>query len=214
MPSGSTSDNANATSLTRTQVEWLADGAACLEAALTYLRVGWCVIPLCAADHVGVGREHGRRCKNPGKCPLISGWTSFTAPPTADQIRGWWRQWPNCNLGIVLGRVSGLIGIDVDGPAGELAWTTAVRAGVMPPPTASFTTSAGSRRLLFSVQPDEVVTIAKTKIADHQEVRLLGEGSQTVVPPSRHWRGDYYRWSLFTKVTTPPKTQCGTSGLG
>jgi hypothetical protein len=206
------------TSLARTQTEWLADGAACLEAALTYLAAGWCPIPLCPPDHVGVrergGSVHGHKCRSPGKSPLIARWTSFPALPTADQIRGWWRQWPNCNLGIVLGQISGVIGIDVDGARGETTWTAAVKSGELPPPTAAFTTSAGNRRLLFSITPNQVVNISKTKLGEHQEIRVLGEGSLTVAPPSRHWRGGYYTWTTpFSrpKATIPHKTPCGTS---
>ncbi len=181
--------------LTRTQEEWLADGAACLEAALAYLAAGWCPIPLCPPDHVGVGREHGRTCDHPGKAPLVAAWTSFAALPTPDEVRGWWKRWPNANVGVVMGAVSGVVGLDVDGPAGEEALTAVLTCGTLPAPAAAFRTGGG-RRLLFSIPSGLVVRISRQKLAgEHAELRLLGEGSQTVVPPSRHPAGGYYEWT-------------------
>jgi hypothetical protein len=202
-------DDANAAPLARTQVEWLADGASCLEAALAYLAVGWCPVPLCPPDHIGVGKKHGRECEHPGKAPLIAGWTSFTALPTVDQVRGWWKEKPNANVGVVMGQISGLVGLDIDGVGGEAAWAKAARSAQLPPPTASFRTPGGGRRLLFSVAAEQVVAIAAAWSGERQEIRVLGDGSQTVVPPSRHFLGGYYAWTLFTlpKATTPTTTR-------
>src|SRR5262245_23325048 len=91
----------------------------CLAAALEYLRRGWSVVPACAPDPVGVGRSHGRRCSSPGKAPLIP-WRPYQdRPPDEADLRAWWAGWPNANVAVVLGPVSGLVGIDLDGPAGE-----------------------------------------------------------------------------------------------
>jgi hypothetical protein len=186
--------------LTRTRAEWLGDGDGCGDAALAYLDIGWCPIPLCPADHVGVGKEHGRGCTSPGKVPLVAGWTSFTRLPTPDEVIGWWRQWPNANVGVVLGAISRMIGLDIDGPAGEAAWAKIRAAGALPAPTAAFRTGFG-RRLLFAIPADLIVRIDHKKLeGQHAELRLLGQGSQTVVPPSRHPSGGYYEW---TTITTP-----------
>jgi hypothetical protein len=193
--------------LVRTLSEWLGDGFACQQAALTYLGVGWCAIPCCPADHVGVGKAHGKTCKSPGKSPLVSGWTCFAALPTADQIRSWWKQWPNAGIGIVLGQVSHLVGLDIDGAAGEAAWARAARAGQLPPPTASFTTSGVNRRLLFSLTADQVVAIDSVGLGEDQELRILGEGALTIAPPTRHFEGGYYEWTTFSRPqATGPKT--------
>lgn len=186
--------------LARTHAEWLADGAACLEAAIAYLAAGWCPIPLCPPDHIGVPRGHGKSCESPGKAPLVSGWSSFAQLPTEAEVRQWWKQWPNANVGIVMGAISSMIGLDVDGEAGETAWTKVQAAGVFPAPLASFKTGGG-RRLLFEIPAGLLIAIGRQKLeGDHAELRLLGEGSQTVVPPSRHPAGGYYLW---TTITTP-----------
>jgi hypothetical protein len=181
--------------LSRTQDEWLADGAACLEAAFAYLAAGWCPIPLCPPDHVGVGKGHGKTCESPGKAPLIREWTSFDRLPTADEVRGWWKQWPNANVGVVMGRIGGVVGIDVDGPYGEEAWAKLATGGAFASPLCGFKTSGG-RRILFAIDDDSLVKIARLRLdGEHSELRLLGEGSQTVVPPSRHPSGGYYEWT-------------------
>ena len=74
---------------------------------------GWPVFPL---HSVQDGRcTCGRDCgKNAGKHPRVKG--GFKAATTdARQIEAWWRKWPNANIGIATGAVSGIIVIDIDG---------------------------------------------------------------------------------------------------
>lgn len=170
----------------------LADGRACLEAALMYLAHGWSVIPLCPPDHVGVGKEHGRSCKSRGKAPLMA-WAEFqTRIADEAEIREWWRHWPNANVGVVLGTISGMIGLDIDGPAGEAA--LASLSGNNLPETLEFVTPGGGRRLLYLCSDETKIRPFQLSGGDKQEVRLLGDGSQTVAPPSRHNTGGYYQW--------------------
>ena len=97
-----------------------------LAAALGYAARGWSVLPLCPASHIGVGKKH-RGCGSPGKRPFFpdreagSGeWKEFqTDPATADQLRKWWASNPYLNVGVALGPVSGMVGIDVDDEDGE-----------------------------------------------------------------------------------------------
>jgi hypothetical protein len=174
--------------------EGLADGRACLEAALRYLALGWSVIPLCPPDHVGVGKEHGRNCKSKGKAPLVP-WAAFQKRyATEDEVREWWKHWPNANVGVVLGTISGMIGLDIDGPAGEAA--LASLAGNELPQTLEFVTPGGGRRLLYLCSDETEIRPFQLSGGNKQEVRLLGDGSQTVAPPSRHVSGGYYQWSI------------------
>lgn len=175
----------------RTTEQGLADGAACLAAALEYLRLGWSVLPLCPPDHVGVGRDHGKRCGSPGKAPLVA-WVEYQRRRAGeDEVREWWRRWPNANVGVVMGAVSGVVGLDIDGEAGEDALAS-LAAGEMPA-TWEFATPGGGRRLLYLA--DTVYTRpTATALGTKQEIRLLGDGSQTVAPPSRHPSGGRYEW--------------------
>lgn len=178
----------------RTNEQGLLDGAACLEAALAYLGVGWCPIPLCPPDHIGVRKEHAKSCpeKSHGKAPLVVGWPHFEQLPTEAEVRGWWKTWPNANVGVVMGRLSGLVGLDIDDEAGELLLAEWSAEGM--PVAGAFVTPGGGRRVLFRVPQGGGYRIRRQRAGDHQELRILAEGSQTVAPPSRHRTGGLYVW--------------------
>ena len=60
-------------------------------------------------------------CDRPGKHPRTKhGFKDATT--NIEQVRGWWREYPNSNIGIATGRPSGLLAIDVDGDSGERSW--------------------------------------------------------------------------------------------
>ena len=68
-----------------------------LEYALRYRRKGFSVIP-CKKD----------------KTPYIN-WKPYQLQkPTEDEIRQWWEKWPNANIGLPCGQVSGIDVLDVD----------------------------------------------------------------------------------------------------
>jgi hypothetical protein len=178
--------------LVRSHDEGLADGARCLEAALAYRARGLCAIPLCPPDHIGVGKGHGGAggCQSPGKAPLVRGWTDFREPPSERDLRYWWRCWPNANVGLVMGGVGQLVGLDLDSDDGERLW--AEFAGRLLAPPLEFVTGNG-RRVLFGLPAGELFAIAFDRTV-RRGFRILGDGSQTVAPPSRHAGGGYYGW--------------------
>ena len=79
---------------------------------------------------------------------------------------GWGERWPDANLGIATGPVSGLVVVDVDGPEGEAALR---KLGLALPPTLEVQTGRG-RHLYYTV-PDGAAT--KT-LAVHLDVRGAG----------------------------------------
>lgn len=172
----------------------LTDGAACLDAALKYLALGWSVLSLCPPDHVGIGKDHVKNCSSPGKRPWHT-WADFQIRlPTEDEVREWWRIRPNANGGMALGPVSGIIRIDVEGDSGEKKLLEF--SGGDLPETLEFKSgrSAGGRGLLYGI-PDGVnlaTTFEKPK--PNEEVRFQACGAQTVLPPSRHPSGTLYEW--------------------
>jgi putative DNA primase/helicase len=173
----------------------LAAGAACLAAALDYRSRGWSALAICPPDHVGVGRTHGRDCRHPGKAPW-GPWKEYqTRRPTEAELRRKWRDNPRLNVGMPLGGVTGLIGLDVDEAGGEelLRWLS----GGDLPETLEFTSGKG-RRLLYGVPPGVLLKPTPKPgglEVESGELRLLGLGSQTVMPPSRHKdSGRLYAW--------------------
>jgi hypothetical protein len=95
-------------------------------------------------------------------------------------------------VGVCLGPVSKLIGIDIDGEAGEQLLAQLAGGAANIPPTLAFHTPGG-HRLLYAV-PEGVELPTRSFQADRKEaVRILAHGSQTVMPPSVLACGEY-RW--------------------
>lgn len=172
----------------------LAAGQACLETALHfYLPLGFSVTCCCDPDHVGVGRKHAKTCDSPGKTPMHPWKALQTQRPTATEIEQRWRDFPYGNVGCVLGQASGLVRIDVDGATGETLLQQWSHGDL--PPTWAFYSSAQGRGLLYTWPRDLLCKSTSTSSpGDHKELRLMGNGSQTILPPSRHASGSLYTW--------------------
>jgi hypothetical protein len=191
MPETQRSHNPGSPRLVRTIEEGRADGLACLEAALRYLAMGWPVLACCPPDHLGVGRHHAKVCQQPGKAPLVR-WADYqTRLPTEQEVRDWWRTWPNANVGVALGR---LLRPDADGPAGEDLLQRLSQGDLPVTPEFDSGRDNGGRGLLYAAPPGLTLRTSIQGASLGEELRLQGLGAQTVLPPSRHYTGSYYRW--------------------
>jgi hypothetical protein len=163
------------------------------EAMSFYAELGLPVIPLCPHDHKGMSERHRTRCNRPGKQPLVKGWQNRSVP-TMQEINEWSSTWPSFNIGLVLGSPSGIVGIDVDGDGGQLLLQQ--QSGGDLPPTWTFSTPNNGMRYLYRIPDNQI--LKKTTNTDptqsHSECALLGEGCQTVLPPSNHANGGIYQW--------------------
>jgi hypothetical protein len=181
---------------------------------LDYLSRGWSALPLCPPDHAGLAADHAERCGSPGKCPL-GAWKRFQERlPSPKALRDVWGRFPNCNVGIVLGAVSRLVGLDVDGPQAE-AVLRELSAGDLPL-TLSFPTPGGGLRLLYAL-PEGVVVPRRRFDQGGSHLIVLGEGTLTVMPPSVHKSGKVYE-SFSTSAELQPAPawllQLGAAGNG
>jgi hypothetical protein len=172
-----------------------------LASALAYLDLGLSVIPLCPAFHVGVGKAH-RGCGSPGKRPFFPNrqngsqgdWKEFQSRrATADEVREWFDANPYLNLGVALGPVSNLVGIDIDDEEGEELLREFT--GGVEVPTWEYTTGKGRRLLYFLPEGRSVCTTPfRRPVTEIEILRLMAAGSQVVLPPSIHPNGAHYRW--------------------
>jgi hypothetical protein len=107
-----------------------------------------------------------------------------------DQVRRWWRRWPNANVGVVTGTVSGLVVLDVDPRHGGDESLAALEGihGLLPHTVESLT-GGGGRHLYFR-HPGTVVP--SRSIAPGLDIK--GDGGLIVSPPSQHVSGRVYRW--------------------
>jgi hypothetical protein len=160
------------------------------EAALDYCARGWSVIPMrCDGD------EKNR------KRPAISAWEEFQhCAADVTQVRAWWRQDPNFNIGIVTGSVSRLVVLDLDGPN---AVALLKARGFVLPPTAAAQTGKGFHAY-FSYQGEVLSNRAKL-LSDGRgsAVDVRAEGGCVVAPPSVHGSGRGYSWSRGLDALKP-----------
>lgn len=172
-----------------------------LSSALEYLDLGLSVIPLCPAFHVGVGKAH-RGCGSPGKRPFFPNrqngsqgdWKEFQSRrATPDEVKEWFDANPYLNLGVALGPVSNLVGIDIDDEEGEELLREFNGGDEVP--TWEYTTGKGRRLLYFLPEGQSVCTTPFRRPGTEIEIlRLMAAGSQVVLPPSIHPNGARYRW--------------------
>ena len=124
------------------------------------------------------------------KRPLIK-WEEFQKRrPTEDKIQAWWKKWPDANIGIPTGMISGIAVIDID----EAEKAEPVLESLLPDgidiPTVS--TPRGGKHLYFQC-PDE-------KIGNNAGIvpgaDLRANGGYIVVPPSVNDKGKGYQWII------------------
>ncbi len=144
-------------------------------AALQYLARGWAVIPL----------------EPKGKRPIVA-WHQFhDERPTREQITVWFDDRPRANLGIVTGKVSGLVVIDVDPQHGGQDSLADLESRHGPlPDTVECRTGGGGRHLYFR-HPDVIV---RNRVGFAPGLDVRGDGGMVVAPPSNHPSGRSYAW--------------------
>lgn len=175
------------------------DGQRNLDFALRYVDLGWSIIPLCPFDHLGirtVSKDHHKTCKSPGKCPWIP-WAPYQERlATHDEVRHWWRQLVNSNVGCALGPVDRLLRVDIEGPA-SLERLKKIARGALPP-TVEFKSGRADGTgsgMLFEI-PAGVDVRTSIEHCEGGELRFQWRGAQTVLPPSRHKDGNLYEWLM------------------
>jgi Bifunctional DNA primase/polymerase, N-terminal/Primase C terminal 1 (PriCT-1) len=160
-----------------------------LTAALSYAARGWQVIPLHSPRQDGCSCK-SRRCQRVGKHPRTRhGLKDATTDPT--QIRKWFKMWPDANVGIVTGKESGLVVLDVD-DGGECRGSDTL-AGLLQTHNDSVSTmivSTGNGRHIYYRHPGGTVKNSAGQLGVGLDVRA--DGGYVVAAPSRHVNGRTY----------------------
>ena len=147
------------------------------DAALHYLSYGWSVIPL-----------------QPGeKRPMVQ-WEVYQKKcPSRDQVQKWFDEYPDANVGVVTGEISGLVVLDVD-PAhgGDEALVDLERRHGALPDTVEALTGGGGRHIYFR-HPGQIV---HNRVGLRPGIDLRGDGGLIVTPPSLHPSGRRYYWQV------------------
>jgi len=145
-------------------------------AARRYAEKGWPVFPL----------------RPRGKKPLTDhGFKDATTSP--DLISNWWRRWPDANVGIATGKVSGLVVVDVDPRNGgdDTLWAMEEQHGPLEAKLEALT-GGGGRHLYFqySNAPDRWPKVLGAGLD------IKADGGYIVAPPSLHPSGANYMWEV------------------
>ena len=151
-------------------------GGATHAAALAYAALGWSVIPI----------------EVRGKRPLVP-WLEFQQRiATAEEIDAWYRHRADANVGIVTGRVSGIVVVDVDPrQGGDESLRRLQQDEGLIAPTVEAETGGGGRHLYF-VHPGIPL---QNRVGVAPGIDLRGDGGCVVAPPSTHSSGRRYVWA-------------------
>lgn len=155
----------------------------CLEAALSYAALGWSVIAVAPRS----------------KTPLVP-WLEYqhrAAEP--ETIEGWYDRWPDANVGVVTGAISGLVVIDVDPKHGGEESLDELRASHGPLPFTPEVRTGGGGRHLYFFHPGGAV---RNRVGFAPGLDVRGDGGVIVAPPSVHPSGHLYQWvGAFPKLS-------------
>jgi len=142
-----------------------------------YTERGWVVHPLSSPKDSG---------GSPGKKPLLAGWQHLKKTP------GLYNFPPGCNIGLVCGKVSGVMVIDYDNLyfiadmindlRNENFWETWMKTMV-----SKRTFERG--HIFYKYDPE-----IKSQKHHLLGIEVLSDGSNAVIPPSIHKSGDVYKW--------------------
>lgn len=140
-------------------------------------------------DELAALLGHGAACvrvAKRGKVPLGAAWHTL-ATTVADVIGEWLRD--GYNVGLLLGR-GGLIDVEFDDLSGRRLLE---QMGLADARTPTYTSGRGEHRLFRLV--DDLPPCGWRKRGGI-EVRYGGKPAQSVLPPSRHPDGGFYRWTI------------------
>jgi hypothetical protein len=160
-----------------------------MRAALELVRVGIRVIPLCWPISGACGCGRGHEGRDVGKAPLLGkGWHEIES--TAEDVRAWWSDWPDANIGIRL-ELSSLVVVDTDSPEAE---AEAHALGLGAPLIAR--TGRGSH---YYYRRGAATARRVTGWGTSGHIDVLGKGF-VVAPPSTHASGTAYSWENWPGV--------------
>lgn len=125
-----------------------------LEAALEYASLGWHVFP-CV----------------PGKKQPITEHGVYDATTNIEKIKKWWEKWPNANIAVACGKISGITVVDIDSDAEE--WLKKL------PPSLTQKTPNGGFHIIYNYEHS-----CTNSVGIYTGIDIRTDGGYVVVSPS------------------------------
>jgi hypothetical protein len=162
------------------------------EYALEYACRGWAVLPLHSVSDAVCSCRDRASCPSAGKHPRTR-YGVKEASTDVGTIRGWWDRWPDANVGIACGAISGNVVLDVDPRnGGDKSMVALVGKLGRVPKTATVLTGGGGGHLYFSY-PGNGLKFRKDAASG---VNIQADRRYVVAPNSLHETGRRYSWQI------------------
>ena len=161
-----------------------------IDEAVAYARLGYSVIPVhnIVNGNCSCGSP---RCKAKGKHPRFKWIKQQETPYTVAELIEIWEKHPKANVGIVTGRVSNLVVLDIDGEEG-LKSLSSVGLPFEDLPTSPTVNTGGGGKHVYYRYPEDSEFLTKASVLPKVDIR--GKGGFVVAPPSIHLSGNAYEW--------------------
>ena len=151
-----------------------------IEQADEYRGLGFCIMPLKKRD----------------KKPMLP-WEKWKdSKPSDKAVESWKRDFSDCNIAIITGKVSNLVVLDIDGPEGE----EAIKGKHLPP---TMIAKTGKGRHYYFKLPNGETFGNFVGILPKVDIRC--DGGYVVAPGSVHPSGSLYEWQLKEDLAECPE---------
>ena len=174
-----------------------------LSHALDYAVRGWPVCQLHTPNAKICSCHLRAECPKPGKHlhydenDLPHGLTNATTEPGL--IQTWWRRWPDANIGLRTGQVSGFV--DVDPRHGsDRTWADLQDIHGRADTLLAYT-GCGGEHHFFQVSDDELLISKDAVLGPGLDTKA--EGGYVVAVPPLHESGNCYVWDNFEQLLAP-----------
>ena len=164
-----------------------------METILKYIKRGLLVFPLHTPTEQSGCSCNNPKCSSIGKHPrTMNGFKDATT--NLDQIKSWWGQWPDANIGIRTGKETGFIVLDVDPRNGGDKSLAELEKQYDALPKTVEADTGGSGRHLFFAYPNVPIKCGANVLGTGLDIK--GDGGYIVAPPSKHASGKSYNWKF------------------
>lgn len=169
--------------------------------ALDLVKKGFRVFPVYEPTAKGCSCKQGETCGSVGKHPRVSEWQKV-ATTDEKQIKQWFQKWQRANIGIVTGKGSNVIVLDVDTNKGGDAGLSELFEDSDLPETLTAKTGNGFH---FFFQTIDNIEVKNSVIKLGEGLDIRGENGFVVAAPSLHRNGKRYAWMNAAKPCPLPE---------